>query len=78
MILGPGNRSFVKIAKLAPLTNDEVAAMKAGKAAIYVWGHIEYRDTFGKRHFSDFAYVRSDLTVPMSQLVRLADYNDAD
>jgi hypothetical protein len=54
-VLGPGN-TFVKLFWFprGPLTNEEIAGIRAGTTGIYLHGRIEYRDAFNKRHWSIF------------------------
>lgn len=40
-----------------PITPDEVARIKAGHAAVYVYGEQRYFDAFGDRHFTKYRIV---------------------
>lgn len=55
-VLGPGNSAY--FIKPAPrrLVMKEFDMLRAGDAAIYLWGEISYRDIFGERHTTRFRY----------------------
>ena len=38
----------------------EMGNVKTGKAAIYVWGRIEYLDCFERKHFTDFCLFQTE------------------
>jgi len=37
-------------------TTDDMSDLKRGRARLYVWGRIEYRDVFGLGRFTNFSY----------------------
>lgn len=39
---------------MRPLTQPEITQLRHGTAAIYVYGRIYYKDTFGKKQFTNF------------------------
>jgi hypothetical protein len=53
-VLGPGIYSTKYLFLSAPLTAQEVSDLRAGTAAIYVYGEINYRDAFGKKRFTKY------------------------
>lgn len=55
-VLGPGNSAY--FIKPAPrrLVMKEFDMLRAGEAAIYLWGEISYRDIFGEWHTTRFRY----------------------
>jgi hypothetical protein len=53
-ILGPGIISTKNFNIPNPLTPQEIARLRAGTGAIYVYGEILYRDAFGKEHFTRY------------------------
>jgi hypothetical protein len=40
-----------------PISETDRAALTAGTKAIYIFGQIEYRDTFGKHWFTEFRFM---------------------
>lgn len=53
-ILGPGIPSTKLLFMPQPLTAQETADLRAGNGAVYVYGEIVYRDTFGKRWHTSY------------------------
>jgi hypothetical protein len=63
------------------LTAGEIADIVSGVKAIYVYGRIEYRDTFKKKHFSNFRlhYTNADFPPQPNAIVNFSTAgNDAD
>ncbi len=52
----PGGKTFKQRGITKPLTADQIAKLRAGTHAIYVYGDIFYKDIFGKNHSSYFKY----------------------
>jgi hypothetical protein len=60
--LAPGGAS-TKVRNLpAPLSEQEIASLKAGTGAIYVYGYITYRDAFRKRRKTRFKMMYGTFT----------------
>lgn len=57
--VGPGAEINLSHVTQVALTPDDLAAIRARTKAIYVWGTVRYRDTFGSKHHTDF-YFRND------------------
>lgn len=53
-VLGPGIPSTKLIFMPQPLTAPETADLRAGNGAVYVYGEITYRDTFGKAWYTRY------------------------
>jgi hypothetical protein len=45
-----------------PLTDTEIAQLRAGTYAIYLYGGITYEDIFGRRRFTNFRYFHNELS----------------
>jgi hypothetical protein len=45
-----------------PLTDTEIAQLRAGTFAIYLYGGITYEDIFGRRRFTNFRYFHNELS----------------
>ncbi|MGN6147216.1 MAG: hypothetical protein ACTHPD_01615 [Rhizomicrobium sp.] len=73
--LGPQCETFGHGAKADPLTPAEVAAMQAGKEAVYFYGCINYDDVFGNPRETNFRLIfRGDRA---AQLEKHQDGNHA-
>lgn len=53
-VLGPGIIATKYLFLATPLTAQEISDLRAGKAAIYVYGEIRYKDAFGKERFTKY------------------------
>jgi hypothetical protein len=53
-VLGPGISSTKFNYLFHPLTAQEVADLRAGNGAVYVYGEITYKDTFGKSWYTRY------------------------
>jgi hypothetical protein len=53
-VLGPGISSTKFNYLFHPLTAKEVADLRAGNGAVYVYGEITYKDTFGKSWYTRY------------------------
>ena len=53
-VLGPGIVATKYLFLPTPLTPLEISDLRAGNAAIYVYGEIRYKDAFGKRRFTKY------------------------
>jgi hypothetical protein len=56
--LGPGMSFHYYGIPDPPVTSDEIAGIRAGKAALYMFGEISYIDAFEKKRFVKFCYFR--------------------
>lgn len=56
--LGPGLSIHCHTIPDPPVTSDEIKAIRAGKAALYLFGKISYTDAFKKKRFVNFCYFR--------------------
>lgn len=52
--LGPAAESTKGFSIAAPLSSEQIAGIRNGTQAIYVYGHIKYRDTFGASHWTKY------------------------
>jgi hypothetical protein len=52
-IIAPGGRHTMQLGGLEPGHAGYLAAQRAGKYC-YVWGRLDYVDTFGRKHFTKF------------------------
>lgn len=79
LALGPGSIS-TKIREFARnLTPAEGKAVANGETGFFVWGRIEYEDTFGKRHFTTYRLVANRWPLPPECNPRYCEEgNDAD
>lgn len=59
------------------LTSQDVALIKSGRAAIYIYGEVTYEDVFGHPHRTLFNLVHTKST-PTSTLTVCADGNESD
>lgn len=53
-----GTQKFVQMP--APLTNAEIADLRNGTKAIYVYGDIEYRDGFDRKRVTNFRFFHNE------------------
>lgn len=53
-VLGPGIYSTKYLFLPKPLTAQEISDLRAGIAAIYVYGEIDYEDAFGKKRVTKY------------------------
>ena len=53
VVLAPGHVTTMRLGGLENGLADWIRLAQAGKAA-YVWGRLEYLDTFGRPHFTTF------------------------
>jgi len=53
-VLGPGISSTKLLFMPQPLSTAEVASLRNGTGAVYVYGHIEYEDAFGNARRSSY------------------------
>jgi len=53
-VLGPGILSTKYLFLPTPLTAQEISDLRAGTAAIYVYGEVDYQDAFGKKRFTKY------------------------
>jgi hypothetical protein len=60
-VLGPGIPSTKLLFMPQALTAKEVADLRAGNAAVYVYGEISYRDTFGKDWYTKYRVMHHPL-----------------
>ena len=58
-VIGPGGSTEVMHPRPNPLNEQSRAEIEAGRAALYVYGRIEYRDIFGQHHWSEYTYFAS-------------------
>ena len=58
--LGPGSPNTKNVNLAMPLTAQQIADLRAGIAAIYVYGIIAYRDAFGKRRRTRYRLMHID------------------
>lgn len=76
-ILNPGRKRGV----LLEYPVDDVRAIQkdfaAGKAAVYVWGQVEYRDVFGDAHFTKFAFFQNNEGMRYHRFANYKDGNEA-
>jgi hypothetical protein len=79
-VLGPGLVSTQNRWMPAPLTAQELAGLRAGTSAIYVYGEILYRDFFGRSRFTRFRSMHHSMNgiIGISMLLTFCDQgNDA-
>lgn len=60
--LGANVVSTKNVSMPRPLSDDDVASLRAATKAIWVFGEIVYRDAFGKRRFTRYRYRHNGLT----------------
>jgi hypothetical protein len=60
--IGPGVTTTKNMVIRAPLTDEEVAALRDLSKAIYVYGEITYRDAFGHPRHTNYRYRHNGLT----------------
>lgn len=76
VILGNGAEQGFKEEVREQFGQQERDDVRTGKAAIYVWGRIEYRDCFNRKHFTNFCLFQTD---PAGGILRYSHIgNDAD
>jgi hypothetical protein len=56
--LGPGMSFYYEALPDPPITNDELASVRAGTKALYIFGAISYINAFEKKHCVNFCYFR--------------------
>ena len=81
MTFAPGGGSGKTIALPRPLSPQEIADLRAGTIAIYVNGGIEYKDAFGKPHFTNFRFFHNTYSGNVgvsTALTGASDGNEAD
>jgi hypothetical protein len=61
-MIGPGGISTKNLVMPNLLTPEQVADLRASRAAIYVYGRIEYRDAFGRKRFTSYRMRHNALT----------------
>jgi hypothetical protein len=80
-IIGPGefSSSFADFPNFK-LSEGQFREIKAGKAAIWAYGEIRYRDAFGKRHVTKFKFIYTGdiVTDPPGGMSLEASGNEAD
>lgn len=59
-MIGPGSGMTKNLPMPTPLTTQQIADLRAGTAAIYVYGIIVYKDTFGKRRRTRYRWMHLD------------------
>ncbi len=62
LAIPPGGKTIKNIRIPQPLSDDEIAKLRAGTHAIYVYGDIVYKDIFGKKRFTNFRYFINGIT----------------
>jgi hypothetical protein len=55
--LGPGIPSTILLFLPQPLTAAQIADLRVGTGAVYVYGGITYRDTFGKKWYTRYRLI---------------------
>jgi hypothetical protein len=76
-ILAPGAKTVTFPAYRHGLSQHEVDAILENQAAIYVYGEIDYRDTFGKRRLTQFRFRCHGQGYAMGTFRADAEGNDA-
>jgi hypothetical protein len=64
-ILGPGIISTKKRYLSDPLSATQIAELRAGKSAVYLYGGIRYRDAFKVKRFTKYRFMHSSFTGPI-------------
>lgn len=62
--LGPGVFTSKK-KDYAPLTPDQLASLRDGKSAFYLYGEVRYSDVFKKRHFTRYRFLHNSGAGPI-------------
>jgi len=62
--LGPGVFTSKK-KDYAPLTPDQLAGLRNGKSAFYLYGEVRYLDIFKKRHFTRYRFLHNSGAGPI-------------
>jgi hypothetical protein len=82
LILGPGTTYMTVAQMVRPLNLEEMNQIKAGIAAVYVFGEIDYWDAFDRHRCTRFRYFmggnRAEMTVPSGTLTEYPEGNDED
>lgn len=60
VVLGAEGESVLPIRRQRPFRPEDMATVKAGTHAIYVFGKVEYRDAFEKPHYTNFCLYVAD------------------
>lgn len=55
-----------------PLSEEEIAALKSGIKAIYVYGRVEYIDAFAKPRFTTYRFMWSGWPIPVDMMMNFA------
>jgi hypothetical protein len=76
MILGPGAAANKNLSMPERLTDEEIARLRNGTAAIYVYGVILYRDEFGKRRWSTYRYMHIEVGGHIGISTTLVSYGE--
>jgi len=74
--LGPGGKTSKSIKLNAPLTNQQIADLRAGNSAIYVYGVIVYKDAFGKRQRTYFRLMHVEAAGAIGISTALTGYGE--
>ncbi len=78
-IIGPGCETHDIIISPRGLTATEIAAVKAGTHAVYIYGEHRYFDIFDKPHFTKFKYFTGgSVGVRNRKLIAYKEGNEAD
>ncbi|MFH1635771.1 MAG: hypothetical protein ABIG63_17405 [Chloroflexota bacterium] len=60
LVVGSQCESVLPIRRVTPFSPEQIASVKVGTHAIYIFGRVEYRDAFGFPHFTDFCLCEID------------------
>ena len=76
-VLGSQCEAVLPIRRVTPFSSEQIASVKVGTHAIYIFGRVEYKDAFGFPHFTDFCLYEID-GGPDAGLKHTASGNNAD
>lgn len=76
-LLHPGQTRHLVLA-MPTFRDDQIAAIQSGKYATYVYGKVEYKDTFNKERWTTFCFYMDIEARQRNKWAFFSTFNDAD